>query len=480
MDKRTLRWPAILVKLMALLAYIYVVPHGLSSNPDGHIAMARAIVDDHTLYIDRYATGLVDRAQYRGHYYTDKAPGISFLAVPTYAALRLILPAALSRPDHSDLVRYLLTALVLGLPAALFIGLFWRFLLPTLGRHRAALLTLGYALGTIAWPLSSQLFSHIIAAMSLFGAFMLLYPVSIGRCSATSWRWTASGVLCGLAVLCEYPAAIVGGLVALLAAHTAWREDRSRAVPRLALFTAAGLAALAPLAIYDRVVYGNPFSLGYEHEAGDPKFAVGMSHNLEGVGLPHLDALWGITFSPYRGLFVLSPFLLLAIPGLAAMCRRKRQRPAAALCATAVVAMLLFNAGYYMWDGGATVGPRHLGPALPFLTFPVAFALRQHHWYRIAPWLIGLSIAVMTLCCTTVLAFDPIVRNPLIQSALPRLLSGPEPNRWGFVPDSWGTLLGLPGMTSAAPFVIGEALLGLALWRSLRAQRRSPRSGMCA
>ena len=33
------------------------------------------------------------------------------------------------------------------------------------------------------------------------------------------------------------------------------------------------------------------------------------------LSLPTLDGIWGITFSAYRGLFLLSPWLLLALPG---------------------------------------------------------------------------------------------------------------------------------------------------------------------
>ncbi len=118
-------------------------------------------------------------------------------------------------------------------------------------------------------------------------------------------------------------------------------------VVRLALFGGAALAALTPLAAYNLAVYGGLFSQGYAHLRGAREFVTGMGRGVEGVGVPSLTALWGITFSPYRGLFVLSPFLLLAFPGFVAMWRRPAHRPAALLCACAAGAMLLFNGGYY-------------------------------------------------------------------------------------------------------------------------------------
>lgn len=460
-----LGWPALLLVLMALCAYTYWIPRGLLSNSDSHIALTRAIVDDHTLRIDRYAVGLADRSGYQGHFYTDKAPGLSLLSIPAYVALRLALPSSFFGPDLFFVARYLLTALTLSVPAALFVGLLWRFLVPVLGRRRAALLAIGYAFGTMAWALSVLLFSHIITAMCLFGAFMLLYPASIGRQPVTPWRWALAGGLCGLAVLCEYPAALVAALVALFAAHTARRAGLAGAIRVCLLFAIAGLAALVPLAVYNTLVYGSPLSQGYAHLHGAAQFIKGMHQGIEGIGLPNLAALWGITFSPYRGLFLLSPFLLLALPGLVLMWRRREQRAAALLCLGAVAVMLLFNSAYAFWDGGVSLGPRHFSPALPFLLFPVAFALRRRPWSRLAPWLIAVSVGIVTLCCVTVVIFLPGVQDPIPQLAIPHLLHGPTPN-------SWGVLLGLHGVGALAPLAAMEAALGVALWRRLSPAHR--------
>ncbi len=537
---RRLRRPALLLALMALLAYTYNIPRGPLANADSHLALTRAIVEGHTLRIDRYAPpDLADRSGYRGHYYTDKDPGLSLLAVPVYAALRLALPATFFSATLFFMVRYLLTSAVLGLPAALFVALLWRFFVPSLGRRRAALLALGYALGTMAWTFSALLFSHMIAAMALFGAFMLLQPCATGELPfdhsrvvgrrASAWRWAAAGALCGLAVLCEYPSALVAALLTLFAAYTALRlsppnpprcvkshrcgdgrgisggagvspapgstPGRARrprpqtdnaqilrergqgvrasrapgAVPRMALFAGAGLVTLAPLVLYNLAVYGSPLSQGYAHLQGRAQFIGGMRQGVEGIGLPRLDALWGITFSPYRGLFALSPFLLLALPGLFILWRAPSGRPLALLCGGAALVMLLFNSAYYFWDGGVSLGPRHFGPALPFLLVPVAAALRRPRWWRLGRALIVLSIAVVAVCCATVIIFLPLDQggspNPIIAVALARLWSGPALNNWGLL------LFGLRGLPSLLPLALGEALLALALWRSLVVSR---------
>lgn len=450
--------PALVLVLMALLAYTYWVPRGPLANADTRVALTRAIVDDHSLRIDRYAAGLTDRSAFRGHYFTDKDPGVSFLAVPVYAVLRWVLPSTYFTGGMLFVVRFLLTAGVVSLPAAVFVGMFFRSLVSIAGRRRAALLALGYAFGTMAWALSALMFSHVLAAMCVFIAFVLLQPDARHR-TPDQKRWVGAGALCGFAVCLEYPAGLVAAVLGLFAVHVSFRGGWRRGVWFMAVLGLSTLLGAAPTMLYNLTVYGNLLSQGYAHLHGAAQFRAGMSHGLEGVSTPDLGALWGITVSPYRGLFVLSPFLLLALPGLGAMWRRKR-RASAVVCASAVTAMLLFNSSYYFWDGGVSLGPRHFTPALPFLAYPVAFAMRKRPWSVAAPGLIWLSVAIVGICCVTVLVFLPGVQNPILDLAVAHLLHGPTPNNWGMV-------LGLHGAWSLAPLAFLECGLGAALRRSL-------------
>ncbi len=449
--------------LLALLAYTYWIPRGPIVNADSHLALTRALVDDHALRIDRYAVGLSDRAGYRGHFYTDKAPGLSFLAVPAYAALRAVLPAAVFTPDRFFLVRYLLTILVIGLPAALFVGLLWRVLAPIAGARWAALLSVGFACGTMACALSALLFSHMVTAMCLFCSFLLLQSHAGAEQREAWWRWAGAGGLCGLAILCEYPAALVAVLLAAFATANARGSGPWPRLQACAVFGGGAVLLLLPLPLYNWAVYGSPLSQGYAHLAGEARFRLGMGRGLEGVGLPDPGALWGLTFGIPHGLFVLSPFLLLAVPGSVVMWRRG-ERPGVLLCVGAALVMLLFNSGYYFWDGGDALGPRHMTPALPFLLIPAAHALRRRAWRRIAPWLVALSIAI----CTVGTALLMFALGKLDPSGLLPLARGPH----GIAPLSWGALLGAAGLDSLGPLLLAQTLVALALWRSVSRRTR--------
>ena len=53
---------------------------------------------------------------------------------------------------------------------------------------------------------------------------------------------------------------------------------------------------------YNTLAFGSPFAMGYNHLAGPQVFQQGQSQGFFGVTYPHLDALWGTTFSPYRAI----------------------------------------------------------------------------------------------------------------------------------------------------------------------------------
>ncbi len=57
-------------------------------NTATRLMLTYAIVDRGTIVIDGLEDQTHDRASFEGHYYTDKLPGFSFLAIPAYAASR--------------------------------------------------------------------------------------------------------------------------------------------------------------------------------------------------------------------------------------------------------------------------------------------------------------------------------------------------------------------------------------------------------
>ena len=116
----------------------------------------------------------------------------------------------------------------------------------------------------------------------------------------------AVGLLLGYSVITEYPSVLIVGVLFLYALQRL--QDRRR----IAWVVLAGALIAVGWMFYNNAIFGSPLSLGYSHsELWTDQHESGFMS----LTRPHWDALWGITFSAFRGLFVLSPLLLLAWPG---------------------------------------------------------------------------------------------------------------------------------------------------------------------
>src|SRR5246500_5932001 len=89
---------AILVGVVSLFSFIYFYEGG-GWNQNSRFDLLRAIVERHRLQIDAYHENTQDKAHFRGHYYSDKAPGLVFLAVPFALAARPALRMSGTDPE---------------------------------------------------------------------------------------------------------------------------------------------------------------------------------------------------------------------------------------------------------------------------------------------------------------------------------------------------------------------------------------------
>src|SRR5579871_1373287 len=124
---------------LTVLVYAYFVPQYYSWNTESHLYPAFSLVDHGTFRIDAYRWGLGDISYWQGHYYSDKAPGLTFLSVPVYPLLHALLGTEGQRYAYVksygyfisfDMVRlrYGITFLLVVLPAAGLVWLLWMFL----------------------------------------------------------------------------------------------------------------------------------------------------------------------------------------------------------------------------------------------------------------------------------------------------------------------------------------------------------------
>ncbi len=386
-----------LVAALYLLAFPYH-PKLRSPNELCRLWQTRALVDHGTISLNQTMAELGpvgDLSVVNGVYYPSKAPLLSFAAVPIYAVLKLFGPVGeVAQVYWSRLFLTVLPALLV----LIFVRRFLRSYLPPL---IADTLVATYALGTMAFNYSQMFLSHQVTAVLLFLAFFAAWGTL-----ARQWGpagWAVCGALCGAVVATEYTGALgvvcLGVYVAYAVLAPAGKDKLLRLgkVGGLVLLGAAPF--LGALMVYHQAAFGHPLTSGYKF-LNDPGYQGWHVGGFLGIRFPDPSAFVQSFFSPLRGLFTLSPFLLLAFGGLRTLW--KDHRPLFVLTAVLLVANAYFTSSFAYNSWGWAVGPRHLTPLLPFMLLPAGFALTKLLAAPSFDAKVGLGIAA-GLCVSSVL-----------------------------------------------------------------------------
>lgn len=439
--------------LVLLICYGYFSPRIDNVNSTSRMDLVYAVADQGTIRIDDYHKNTIDKAFYGGHYYTEKSIGPSVVALPVYLAFRefavsvgLTDPPEMYAPGggytraYHGMALIVVTFLTVSLSSAFTALLLYAFVRRWVTPGAALVTMLAYGLATIAFPYSSQFYSHQLAASAMFAAFFLLWRTVVeGAKPGAAWL---AGTLMGIALITEYVTVV---FALLLLAWVVYQQRRLSTVLRV---VAATIPWVLLSAAYNMAAFESPLPVGYAHTTN---FTEVHSQGFMGLTAPTWATLYGITFSPYRGLFFLSPFLLLAGYGFWLMWKA-HLRSVVVLLAAMCVSLLLYNASYVMWSGGFSIGPRHLVPMLPFLCIPVAWVLQRSRTDVYLKVLSAALIAVSVLSVWIQSLGGPdfpadTIQHPLTQYSLPYLLRGE-------LAFNLGTALGLQGFVSLLPWVV--------------------------
>jgi hypothetical protein len=462
--------PELGVAVLVLLACAYFYQAG-GWNQNVRVDLVRAIVEDGSSTIDRFAKNTGDLSRRDGHFYCDKAPGASWLAVPAYAAVHAA--AGSDRPTVGYLAwsAWLMTVFAVGIPSAIAAVMLARLLIAWgIRAGPACAAAAAWALATLALPYGTLLYGHqTAAALLLIGFAMLAIPRARGEVPS-ALRLVGAGVVLGYAVAVEYPAAlacVVIGIYAIVA--FGWR--------RAALIAAGAVPPAVALAAYHWIVFGGATALPYDFSTQGNR----SQGWFMGIGKVRLDALWHILVSDYRGLLWSTPWLALAVPGGIALARRGRVAEVL-VCVVITYQIIWLNASLVDWQGGWAMGARYLVPCLPFVVLLAAGVLFTR---RLAILFVcGVLVAHGAFNMVVGTAVKPevpvVIRQPYQDYLYPRFFRGElsvstqgihqiGPAKKG-PRQAWnlGEKLGLSGLPSLAP--LGVLAIACAAWITWRAR----------
>ncbi len=503
--------PASTVPKMALmLCFAITVAYGWFHNGANANQAARLNVifsfvepgtaDTYTFHINRFKgcgpdryTNTCDWAnnpQYDRNFYSNKPPLPSIMGIPVYAVLYWLergLGIDPLRTEATNVNSFIINFFVTVVPVALSSILFYLSLLTLCKQNDlvAGLGTFALYFGTLMFPFSTQLWGHTLAAAFCISGFFFLVR------QPTNYE-SLSGLFFGLAVLCDYTTALT---VAVVFIYMVMRRN-----PRsLARFCLGGLFPALIFAGYHKICFGSFFMPASIYS--NPLF---LSTNAAGGLFDFFgfkQAVFGLTFSSYRGLFWYMPVLCLFPLGLLVTGKLGKYRWVPWLALANIILFFVLNVSFNGWHGGWSTGPRYQIVGLQWYIILAAVGITHLQLPR--PWIVTIPGALMLafsvsnmLIAATVSTSSPNVRpddHPVIQqfwsNPLPQFykqfandnlqfltdrnfpLRKPQPDRppsdtRSFIMGRW---LGLHGKWQVAPVVsIMLFSIGILFYKQIR------------
>jgi len=484
MASATIQWKlASILGLTSFLSFVYFYEGG-GWNQNSRFDLLRAILERHTLQIDAYHENTRDKAHLRGHYYSDKAPGQVFLAVPFALVARPAMRALGVDPESARgeyVLSYAVTAFTTALPTA-FAAVCLFFLSLRFGCNPAAAAfgTMVTCLATPLWAYATVFWAHALVGSCLVFAFGAAVKLRDSTTLRGDFYWSlAAGLAAGWATLTEYPAAPASAILALFALSQVWPRGVAARWRTVAGVGVGAAFCIVVLLSYLHAAFGS-FRPSYSYY--DPNsFTWMQQRGYLGITYPHPDRLLKLLFQCRRGLFFASPVSIAAIPGLWWLWKRREHRTAAATAAALSAYYFLFNAAFYEWKGGQAFGPRYASACIPILCLgiPIAWQQASPSWRRVLIALTVYSLFVVLTVVSTSSQLSMVDSCPIIHTSWPQFWSGQvASNRetmllaseahGGSGAFNLGQLIGLQGLASLLPLLLMWMVAGAIWWRLRR------------
>ncbi len=380
----------ILIISLVAINFIYFISSAyiLTSNDGSHFALVSALVEEGSVKINNYVehTHFIDYNFKDGDYYSDRPPGTAFLSIPFYLIGKLVQKTGL---DHYLSYQVnICKVFVLFLPniagTIIFYLLYRLFVFFKFSFGIALFSSFIFSFGTLTWFESTRFLSHIVSMVTVFSAAFFVITLKKFNVEQIKHIVVFSALL-ALASIIEIqnilfilPFGIYLLLSKKVELENVFCKDFSLPflLAILSFVIIYSILFIYNFAAFEEItIKSNKFNPAFPEESS---FIAALSGNFF-VGLDRLftnflnsevifDWAKGVKNNT-PGLFVISPVLLLSLPGFYYFFKLHRNE---ALFFLLVILMEVFVVSFHK-----TVLTRHISTILPFIFFPIIFVVQK-------------------------------------------------------------------------------------------------------
>jgi hypothetical protein len=341
----------IFIVVFAVNTFLINPPLGL---PYYALILAQAIIENRAFYVNYEG---IDTVYFNGHFYSALAPGLGFLSVPLtwigrmldHFFERKLIKALFAKPGLSGFFATITVTLSSAVATIIFYELLTILKIDQRKAERIALLLM---FSTFLWPYSVNLAHHVPAM--LFG-LLAVYCAIRGVNTGFKLLLVITGFFLGLASVTEYAAGLF--LFPLI-----WYYWKKRQNP---LLLCGALIGPFLIGLYNYACFNSPFIIAEQLKYSDISL-------INRFSTPIWLGLFGLLFSPARGLIFYAPIVILGLFGVKSL--YKQWRDEAVLFLLLILSILFLYSCWHDWGGGLSYGPRFLVIILPYFVLPLAFS----------------------------------------------------------------------------------------------------------
>lgn len=381
-----------------------------NGNEMARLSALFAIVCEHRIAIDTMAYSTPNSAQFQGHTFSDKPPGVTILALPAFwIAIKTIgVPSKSISDPRWRHISWIATAGSVGLlySVGLWSALLW--LQHWVSPLAAYLTTVCLGFGSLAFDYAGSL-SPVASAPALI--FLALERLSVipSPVTLSSSRLFVGGFLLGFAGTCDYCSGVgIAGCVLWCILNYRLRS----------VWTIGGCALCFGIILANNYLcFGSLFRFGYLNNESFAEMQRGFFGLSGHVSIEHLlEQLFGAK----SGSVVWSPILILVPFGCVHLIQQKTSL--SWIVILVIVGQIGILSSYAYWDGYEGVGTRFHSPVLPFCALAIAEFVDRHLNAGVA---VGVLSVLISILITSVGIFIPPESHaPWTEYVLPRTTDG--------------------------------------------------------